>query len=148
MRACGGVAALVLLTLSAWPAGASGTYYRWIDASGTPVNSDRPPPAGTEYEVVSATTNRMHVDAAEGSTAAPEVENGTNNKIDAAQAPAQPRYKKDPEACANARENLEVLKTHARIRLADGNGNYRYIGQAEKEAELAKAEAIIAKNCA
>lgn len=138
---------MVLLTLSGISAGAGGTYYRWTDASGTLVNSDRPPPAGVEYEVISTTTNRMYVEVAEDASPEPNGEAAADNKVEAAKPPKQPRYKKDPESCANAMKNLEILQSRARIRVADGNGNYRYVGQEEKEAEIAKAEAIIAKNC-
>jgi len=146
-RACRSATTLVLLIISGSLAAAGGTYYRWIDASGTPVSSDRPPPTGIQYEILSTTTNRINVGVTDETSTEPDGKADLNHKVEATKSPTQPRYKKDPKACANAMKNLEILQSRARIRLADGNGNYRYVGQEEKEAELAKAEAIIAKNC-
>lgn len=80
----------------------------------------------------------------------PPVENSPLNKklvgeAPAAQAPVA--AKKDPEACKQARLNLETLTTSARIRVADGNGNYRYLNEDEKQTQRNNAEAIIARDC-
>ncbi len=38
---------------------AADVYYRWLDDRGNPVHSDRPPPTGTPYEVVSSKTTQV-----------------------------------------------------------------------------------------
>lgn len=141
--------ALVLLSLSGAWANAAGTYYRWIDESGTPVNSDRPPPVGTDYEVVSTSTNKMQQQAT-NSGAEPAV---TTDKPAAAKAAdsgplvVENQTQKNPEYCATAKQNLSALNTSARIRVSDGNGNYRYIDEKEKESQRVVAEATIAQHC-
>ncbi len=61
------ILATALLTLSSFGANASEIVYRWKDADGNPVNSDRPPPQGTEYEVISTKSSMVReVDANEG----------------------------------------------------------------------------------
>jgi hypothetical protein len=147
-RACSAVVALVLLSLSGISAVAGGTYYRWIDASGTPVNSDRPPPAGIEYETIATSTNeRMEEipgEEVEPLGAKPAQDTGSGQE-----AAGVPRMEivKNPEACAAARQNLETLNTHARIRIPDGEGSYRFLNEDEKAAERAKAETAIKQNC-
>ena len=76
--------AVVLISLSGLAGAAGGTYYRWVDASGTEVNSDRPPPAGIEYETVSTNTNLLQQEAqpeapatAPAPSVAPEEAQGT-----------------------------------------------------------------------
>jgi len=142
--------ALVLLSLSGWAGAAGGTYYRWVDASGTEVNSDRPPPAGIEYETVSTTTNLLQPGKAEEAPATSEAQSAKPAEEKSAAPPAGSTntiFQKNPEYCETARKNLEALNTHARIRVPDGNGNYRYIDEEEKVAQRTTAEAIIAQHC-
>lgn len=146
-RACRTATALLLISMSGLGIAGGGTYYRWVDPSGTPVNSDKPPPAGTAYEVVSTATNRSYPDAPQAESTTPQ---GTAGEGNAAVSPGNPtdsRFKKDPEYCAAAKQNLEALNTHARIRVPDGDGSYRFIDEDEKAAQRATAEAIIAQHC-
>jgi len=127
--------------------GASETYYRWNDASGNPVNSDRPPPVGVEYDVI--TTNTSLKRRENSMDDAPSAESSAlNSKLEGETPTAQtPVTTKNPEACKQARLNLETLTTSARIRVADGNGNYRYLNEDEKETQRNNAEAVIARDC-
>tara|TARA_R110001599_G_scaffold353823_1_gene599179 strand:+ start:63108 stop:63485 length:378 start_codon:yes stop_codon:yes gene_type:complete len=123
-------------------------YYRWTDASGTPVNSDRPPPAGVKYDVITTNTNRM-VDGGRPEAGMPEEANeDPENAAAEKNTPAQTTAStKDPEACATARKNLETLNTHARIRVPDGNGNFRFIDAEEKAQQRENSEAAVAYYC-
>ncbi len=142
--------AVVLISLSGLAGAAGGTYYRWVDATGTEVNSDRPPPAGIEYETVSTNTNLLQPKKAQEAPAtgeAPSAQPAEETNAATPAAPTRSIIKKNPEYCETARKNLEALNTHARIRVPDGNGNYRYIDEEEKVAQRATAEAIIAQHC-
>ncbi len=142
--------AMVLLSLSGWASAAGGTYYRWIDASGTEVNSDRPPPAGIEYETVSTTTNLLQREVPQEAPATEPAQSVPPKEDKGAAAPAGSAgtiIKKNPEYCEAARKNLETLNTKARIRLSDADGNIRYIDEKEKAEQRANAEAIIAQHC-
>ncbi len=147
-RACSAAVALVLLSLSGISAVAGGTYYRWIDASGTPVNSDRPPPAGVEYETIATSTNNR-VEEAAGEETAPQGAKPAQDDDSGQAAAATQRVEivKNPEACAVAKQNLETLSTHARIRMPDGEGSFRYLSEEEKAAQRMQAEAAIKQNC-
>lgn len=142
--------AMVLISLSGGASAAGGTYYRWIDASGTEVNSDRPPPAGIEYETVSTNTNLLQPGEPQQAPATSEAPSAQPAEEKSAAAPAasvRTIIKKNPEYCEAARKNLETLSTHARIRISDADGNIRYIDEKEKAEQRATAEAIIAQHC-
>ena len=127
--------------------GAGDTYYRWNDASGNPVNSDRPPPVGVEYEVITTNTSLKRRENSMDD-APPAESSALNSKLEGETPTAQtPVTTKNPEACKQARLNLETLTTSARIRVADGNGNYRYLNEDEKETQRNNAEAVIARDC-
>ena len=80
--------------------------------------------------------------------APPAESSALNSKLEGETPTAQtPVTTKNPEACKQARLNLETLTTSARIRVADGNGNYRYLNEDEKETQRNNAEAVIARDC-
>jgi hypothetical protein len=139
--------AVVLLSLSGLASAAGGTYYRWVDATGTEVNSDRPPPAGIEYETIATSTNQEVEKIPGEETTAPEGEPAQTGEAGRETSPAQSAAIKDPEACKIAQQNLETLNSHARIRMPDEEGNFRYLNEDEKAAERVKAEAAIEQNC-
>ena len=138
--------ATTALTLMASLASAEATLYRWTDARGTPVNSDRPPPAGVEYEVISTSSSMARkVDQDEGAVPL-EVKPTPSNDFEQVQT-NKPRIEKNPEYCQRARDNLQTLDTTARIRLRNDQGEYRYIDEAEKEEQRDQARATIALHC-
>ena len=146
-RSSGAAAAIIVLAFFGHPANGDDSYYRWIDATGTPVNSDRPPPAGVEYDVITTRTNlQRRVNTMEDTLL---VENSSLNKKLEGEAPSAqaPVATKNPEACKQAKLNLETLTTSARIRVSDDNGNFRYLNEDEKETQRNNAEAVIARNC-
>ena len=146
-RTCCIAAGLVLLSLSGFPTHAGGKYYRWVDETGTTVNSDRPPPAGVKYETISGTSSFMYPEAAEPEAPAPEEKPAATQEPEVAKSQTRPMLEKNPEYCEQAKKNLEVLNTKARIRVPDEEGNYRYIDEDEKAEQRATAEAIIAQHC-
>lgn len=134
--------ATALVTLSSFYANADSTVYRWKDAAGNPVNSDRPPARGTEYEVISTKSSMVReVDSDEG--AAPLAVKPPADNEPKPVATSTPKIEKNPESCARARDNLLQIDSHGRIRLRNEQGEVRYLTQEEKEAEREKAlEAI------
>ena len=151
MRAGSMATAVVLLTLSGWTTAAGGTYYRWTDATGTEVNSDRPPPAGIDYETVSKNTNLLQQETPQGQPTTIEAQSEPARKQNNDAAPPATAtnaiIKKNPEYCEAAKKNLETLSMHGRIRLSDADGNIRYLNEDEKAEQLATAQAIIAQHC-
>ena len=139
-------ALLVVASLSAAAQGSS-TYYRWKDDRGNPVHSDRPPPEGVDYEVVSTGSSMVRkVDASEGAVPK-DLESAPGNEFTKVDNKAAEKAKANPELCERARKNLEVLNTQARIRLRDENGDIRYITEEEKEAQKLTAQEQITRHC-
>ena len=140
--------AFSLIAFSGFTAGAGDTYYRWLDASGTPVNSDRPPAAGVKYDVITTNTNQT-VNARTAEADTPEkLAAGSDSTRKQQSSSAQPAAsEKNPEACATARKNMETLQSHARIRVPDGGGSYRFLNKEEKAQQLAHSQAAIAHYC-
>lgn len=148
IRRCAIAVTLSMIACSGSSIGASETYYRWNDASGNPVNSDRPPPVGVQYDVVTTNTNTM-VDERTDQPDSPQGEAGRTGNTANQQNTSVPlmEFEKDPEACAIAKQNLETLNTHARIRMPDDDGNFRYLNEDEKANARTEAETAITLNC-
>jgi hypothetical protein len=120
--------------------------YRWVDARGNQVNSDRPPPQGIKYEVISTQSSLVRpVDADEGAVPA-KVEPTPDNEFEPVDT-AKPKVLKNPEYCKRAQENLATLDTHAQIRMRDEKGEVRYLSDDEVQVERNKALETIKLNC-
>lgn len=146
LHTCAIAMTLVVLTLFSFSASAGTVYYRWIDDRGDPVHSDRPPPKGIEYEVISTNSSMVRqVEADEGAVPA-EVEPRAGNEFKQLNT-APKMIEKNPEFCQRARENLLTLNTAARIRLRDEQGELRYLSEEEKEAQRKAAQATIDAHC-
>ena len=145
--------ALVLTTagliLSSSVSNAGKNVYRWTDANGHLVNSDLPPPQGTNYEVISTSSSMVHKVEDEKPAAATPAKPDAGAASNAGQPVTfkQPPPEKDPEKCAVAKDNLTQLDSHARIRLRDDKGEVRWLSEEEKTAEREKAEKAIEYFC-
>jgi len=139
------VATALLVSVTTMNANAE-ILYRWVDERGQPVHSDRPPPSGIDYEVISTGASLVRkVDGAEGAVP-PELESRPGNQFDVVD-PGKPAVEKNPELCARARENLTRLETDARIRMRNDQGEVRYLEPEERAIERDKAAAAIETYC-
>lgn len=138
---------VVLLVLASSQILAGNTYYRWSDERGNPVHSDRPPPEGTEYEVVTSGTSLVRKVAADEGAVPAEADPRPGNEFDRYESGEVEPPKKNPEYCKRAQDNLATLESAARVRIRDDQGEYRYLTQDEKETEKAKARDLIAVHC-
>lgn len=140
------LAALCLATsLNILNATAGEAYYRWVDERGNPMHSDRPPPKGTDYEVITTGSSfKREVSAQEGAVPL-EVEPTPSNEFEVSK--ESTAIKKNPEYCARARDNLAQLNTKARIRTRNDQGDVRYLSEEEKTAERTKAQEAISAYC-
>ncbi len=144
--ACAAAVVAGMLGLASLSASAGETYYRWVDERGNPVHSDRPPPKGVDYEVVSTGTSLMRRVGSEEGAVPPDLEPKPGNEFDQVDtAPSQ--VEKNPEFCERARQNLETLNKDIRIRMRDENGEYYYLTDEQKAEQRRNAEAAIAEHC-
>ena len=122
------------------------THYRWVNERGEPVYSDRPPPKGVDYEVITTGSGLVRqVEAEEGAVPA-EIEPRMGNDFQQTDT-TKKTIEKNPEYCERARQNIQSLDTHARIRVRNEQGEYHWLTQEEKDAQRLQAEATIATHC-
>lgn len=136
----------VVMVFSASSTVADAVIYRWIDERGSPVNSDRPPPKGVDYEVVSTSSRMVRSVASEEGAVPLEVEPSASNDFQLVDSRA-PVIEKNPEYCQRARDNLQALATSASIRIRNEEGEYRYINEEEKLSQRKRAEESITAYC-
>ena len=138
---------LVLMTSGANPGMADNKHYRWIVDRGNPVFSDRAPPKGVDYEVVSAGSGlKRLVDAEEGAVPA-EVEPRVGNEFEQVDTVAAKRSKKNPELCERAGKNLEALTSSEQVKVRNDQGEVRLLTPEEMEVQRQTAKAQISVYC-
>jgi len=137
----------VLVAFLASPiAEAQKVHYRWINDRGYPVHSDRPPPKGTDYEVIETGSDLIRkVSGDEGAVPAETMPRVGNEftPIDTRPDETGP----NPELCQRARENLAALNSGAEISMRNDQGEERVLGDDEVEAQRAKANDSIRRYC-
>lgn len=142
--------ALVLAILApvfATPVAAAGqVVYRWVDDRGNPVNSDRPPPKGVDYEVISTSSSMVRpVEAAEGAVPL-QIKPSPSNEFEPVDT-STPKVEKNPEYCQRARENLEALDQNVRIQMRNDQGEVYFLDEEQRAAQRQKALDTIKINC-
>lgn len=135
----------VIATISG-PSMAENTYYRWADDRGNPVHSDRPPPKGTDYEVVSTGSSLVRKVAAEEGAVPADTQSTPGNEFETTES-AKPEQKQNIEFCKRAQDNLNTLESTARVRIRDDQGEFRYLTAEEKETEKKKAIDLMTVHC-
>lgn len=142
------LAAAALLVLTAALSTTAGTtHYRWLDDRGNPVHSDRPPPKGTDYEVITTGSSLIRKVSGDEGAVPPETAPRVGNEFDQIDMEAPKEVEKNPEYCERARKNLEALENANRIRVRNDQGEMRILSDEEREAEKIKAQDAIADHC-
>jgi len=150
MKRAGKTFALLLATtvivLGHISAASGETFYRWKDERGNPVHSDRPPPKGIPYDVVSTDTSLIRRVQAEAGAVPKRVTPTPSNDFKPAETNT-PMMEKNPEYCARAQENLRLIDTSPRIKLRNDQGEVRFLDDEERAVERQKALDGIAAHC-
>lgn len=142
------LALVAVLIGASLPADAGNTVYRWLDSRGNPVHSDRPPPAGTPYEVISTSSNFKRVVSGDEGAVPAEVVPRAGNRFDQVNTKTKEEvYEKNPELCSLAKSNLDTLTTGARVRLRDDNGDYYFLSEEQKNEQIDRAQQMIKVHC-
>lgn len=139
---------LVVIAASSLESAAQSNYYRWLDSSGNPIVSDRPPPAGTDYEVVSTqSTLKRAVEAEEGAVPL-AINPTTGNELTQQESAEAQRIKKNAELCEKARSNLEALSSSAAVTIRDSQGEVKELTPQEMQIQRTTTRAQIKAYCA
>jgi hypothetical protein len=147
IQTCTIAATAIIMLTGSLNTSAGTNHYRWVNERGDPVHSDRPPPKGVDYEVITTGSGlTRQVDAEEGAVPA-EVVPRVGNEFEQVNNEQSQAVQKNPEACQRARDNLTQLDSRARIRLRDDQGEVRFLSAEEKSAEREKAVNAIGAYC-
>ena len=147
MKITNGLVGGLLAMTIAWsaPGLASSTHYKWINERGEPVYSDRPPPKGVDYEVVSTQSSFKRIVSGDEGAVPLETESRVGNEFD--QVNTQQKSKKNPELCQRAKTNLEALTTSDQVKVRNAQGEVRTLSPEEMEVERQTARAQIDVYC-
>jgi hypothetical protein len=143
------VTALVfsLLLGGSMASSAGSTHYRWINDRGEPVFSDRPPPQGVDYEVISTQSSFKRVVPGEEGAVPLEVEPTVGNEFEQVSTAQAGRAKKNIVICEKARANLEVLENSDIVQVRDDQGELRDLSPEEMDIARETAKAKINIYC-
>lgn len=108
--------------------------YRWLNSRGEPIYSDRPPPAGVDYEVVSTTSTFKRVVSAEEGAVPLEVEPSAGNNFDPVDSTEVSSDKKNAALCEKARMNVIALENQAALSIRNEQGEMKELSAEDREA--------------
>ncbi|MBH9342733.1 DUF4124 domain-containing protein [Pseudomonas aeruginosa] len=148
--------ASLLLALSSFAMAAP--IYKWVDAEGV-THFGAQPPQGTQATTVNTQTAPPQNDfplpasvpappnarkpALEEKPADPE-QKAIDDKVKQQVAKEEAERK---QFCEETRNNLAQLKNNPRVRVDEGKGELRRLGEEERQERIAKAEKAIQENC-
>lgn len=117
---------------------AKGKVYTWIDSKGT-VHYGEHPPKDVKATLVKTRTGHSEPTPAQTAEAQPKP---------APETPATNQQSlKDPERCAQAKENLAILNSVARIKTTQADGTSVYLTEEDKTKQREVAQLIINQAC-
>jgi hypothetical protein len=126
---------------------AGNTHYRWLNDRGEPVYSDRPPPQGVEYEVISTSSSFKRAVSADEGAVPLETESRVGNEFEQIDTAEQKRQKKNPELCQRARTNLEALTSSDQVKIRNDQGEIRLLTPEEMQIQRVTAEEQVRVYC-
>ncbi len=142
-----------LLFLTGVSAADTDELYRWSDANGNPVISDRPPPAGISYTSIDSSYSGRRSRMNDRSASAPAVTGSPTqplvppSSIEASYS-SEPSVEKNPNICLLAQDNIFKLETFARIRMENAaTGEVRFLSDEERQSQLDSAHEQSTRHC-
>jgi len=132
------ISGILLASISFGTAAKNGKVYTWTDNKGV-VHYGEHPPKDAQAKLVKTRTGFSEP------TPAPAGTSATGSSAPATDGANRPAG--DPERCQQARDNLYLLNTVARIRSQNAEGITVYLTEDDKAAQRQKMEDIIALEC-
>lgn len=130
---------------------AASELYRWQDANGNPVISDRPPPSGTPYTTLNGSKYGVKGRRASVRPLPPSTASQARPATSKEQAPKiieVPAVRDtDPSKCEAAKENQFKLSNFPRIRVQEENGAVRFLSREEIQTQIETANRAIERYC-
>jgi len=132
------VTALTIILLSSANLAAE-EVYKWVDDKGV-THYQALPPKNQEAKSIKTKTGHSAPVKYNTKTGKVVAEKDTNS------APIVTN-KKDPELCTKAQDNLKALQQYSRVRVADENGELRYLEPEEIEQRKQNATRVAGEAC-
>ena len=164
--------AIAAMLAFASPAPAQSGAWKWLDAQGRTVYSDRPPPAGARISQLKAPDGRIPAgvssttpagplanSASEPAGAAPSASSwvererqsrqraAERNETDAKQAQASQLLADRQRACKDTRAGLEMLESGVRMQAVDDKGEPIALDDAERSRRAQTLRRVLSENC-
>ena len=139
-------AVLLLFFFSALPAYAA--IYKWVDENGVTHYSQTPPTSDTQSQKLTVPRGPAPPPPAKSQNAQPEKPNeGDAQKTEATNDANEKLKKQREKACETAKNNLQELDNHGRVRETDAEGNTRFLSDDEKMTRRQEMLDLIKKYC-
>lgn len=122
----------------------AGNTYKWTDDNGQ-IQYTQLPPNDRPYTVIKSTTSPISEEAAENSLTSKQSDKA--NPKAAAGEYSSAEKEKLAKNCDIAKQNREMLRTAAKIRVTDDKGEPRHLTEEERKARLADTEKQIQFYC-
>ncbi len=144
--------AYTALILAFFATTAAAQIYQWKDASGKTIISDKPPPGHTQQQRKIETNTAAPAGAsARKSLAEQDLEFRKRQKDAQDRAAKEEKEQKaeteKKEQCANMRRNLQTLESGVRIARYDDSGERSFLGDEQRQEEIAKTRQSMEANC-
>jgi hypothetical protein len=126
---------LALALCMALAVNASAQVYKWVDAQGRVQYSDQPPPdAKTQRLKIRNSGQTEKVPTAAAPSATPDIAAGMDPKL-------------KQRNCQTARQNVAALRSGLQVEVVGADGKTSTLDEAAIKAEVARAEAEVARFC-
>ena len=129
----------------------AGKVFKWIDDQGVPQYTDQAP-TDRQYSVLETHAAPKSAAAAQEKRAkaleaAGQPEEGSGVNFEAQKKEREQQAKVRAENCKNAQANLKTMKENARVRILGDDGEFRFLSEEEKRAQIQQAQDVIETNC-
>ena len=125
----------------------SNAYYQWRDERGTVHHSDKAPPKGVDYEVISTDSGLKRIVKAEEGVVPLETEPTVGNEFKQIKKNPDDPAEQNPILCERAQKDLETLTTSEEVAVRNEQGEVRYLDDQEIEVERFRAQKMIERHC-
>jgi len=134
---------LTLAVLYSFTAQADSAVYKWTDSNGEIHYEEQPP--SNPNTTVSIVTSKLASTNDEGAPAniTPDTTTATTDQQTAPQTPATDK----PDNCALAKQRLEALTIHPKVRVIDAQGNTTILDESERQAQITLTNLQISQFC-
>jgi len=125
---------------------AAKNYYKWVDENGVTHYTARKP-HDVNAEVISVTTGLPRDDSGQPVQIEDEPAAGAAGGEQTETAASAPADNKDPERCAAAQNNLQIISENNRIRERQEDGSTRFLTPEEIQQRKDLAQRAIDESC-